>query len=77
MPTNVPPDLLLRSRHIRCADRSDLAVVQRISADAYIAAYVPVLGYIPLPAEDYGPRIECGEVFWRRRSSGPNVGSPT
>jgi ribosomal protein S18 acetylase RimI-like enzyme len=41
-----------------------LAVVQRISADAYIAAYLPVLGYIPLPAEeDYGPRIERGEVW--------------
>src|SRR5262249_46146104 len=43
---------------------SDLAVVQEISADAYIAAYVPVLGYIPLPAEeDYGPRIARGEVW--------------
>ena len=49
---------------IRSADRSNLAVVQRISADAYIAAYLPVLGYIPLPAEeDYGPRIERGEVW--------------
>jgi GNAT superfamily N-acetyltransferase len=53
-----------RPRTIRRADQSDLAVVQGISADAYIAAYVPVLGYIPLPAEeDYGPRIERGEVW--------------
>jgi ribosomal protein S18 acetylase RimI-like enzyme len=49
---------------LRRADQSDLAVVQEISADAYIAAYVPVMGYIPLPAEeDYGPRIERGEVW--------------
>jgi ribosomal protein S18 acetylase RimI-like enzyme len=38
--------------------------VQGISANAYIAACVPVPGYIPLPAEeDYGPRIERGEVW--------------
>jgi ribosomal protein S18 acetylase RimI-like enzyme len=49
---------------LRRARQSDLAVVQEISADAYIAAYVPMLGYIPLPAEeDYGPRIERGEVW--------------
>jgi ribosomal protein S18 acetylase RimI-like enzyme len=49
---------------IRRADQSDLAAVQGISAEAYIAAYVPALGYIPLPAEeDYGPRIERGEVW--------------
>jgi len=57
-------DGAFRPRTIRRADQSDLAVVQGISADAYIAAYVPVLGYIPLPAEeDYGPRIERGEVW--------------
>ena len=39
-------------------------MVQRISADAYIAAYVPVPGCIPFPAEEnYGPRIERGEVW--------------
>lgn len=53
-----------RPRTIRRAGQFDLAVVRGISADAYIAAYVPVLGYIPLPAEeDYGPRIERGEVW--------------
>jgi hypothetical protein len=57
-------DGAFRPRKIRRADQSDLAVVQGISADAYIAAYVPVLGYIPLPAEeDYRPRIERGEVW--------------
>ena len=51
-------------RKIRRAEKADLAVVRRISADAYIAAYVPTLGYVPLPAEeDYGPRIERGEVW--------------
>lgn len=57
-------DGALWPREIRRADQSNLAVVQGISADAYIAAYVPVLGYIPLPAEeDYRPRIERGEVW--------------
>lgn len=57
-------DGTVRPRTIRRADRSDLPVVQGISSDAYIAAYVPVLGYIPLPAEeDYGPRIERREVW--------------
>ena len=57
-------DGAFRPRKIRRADQSDLAVVQGISADAYVAAYVPVLGYIPLPAEeDYRPRIERGEVW--------------
>ena len=48
----------------RNAEPSDLAVVQQISADAYIAAYVPVLGYIPQPAEeDYSTRIARHEVW--------------
>jgi ribosomal protein S18 acetylase RimI-like enzyme len=60
----VASDGPFRPRTIRRADQSDLPVVQGISANAYIAAYVPVLGYIPLPAEeDYGPRIERGEVW--------------
>jgi ribosomal protein S18 acetylase RimI-like enzyme len=57
-------DGAFRPRQIRPAEQSDWVVVQRISADAYIAAYLPVLGYVPLPAdEDYGPRIERGEVW--------------
>ena len=51
------------SRSIRRAGRADLAVVQRISADAYIAAYMAALGYIPKPEEDYSPRIDRGEVW--------------
>ena len=39
----------------------DARMVQRISADAYIPAYMSVLGTIPRPAtEDYGPRISRG-----------------
>ena len=39
-------------------------MIQRISADAYIPAYMAALGTIPKPAtEDYGPRIEKGEVW--------------
>ena len=64
------------ARKIRRADQSDLAAVQRISADAYVAAYIPVLGYIPLPAEeDYGPRIERGEV-WLLACGGSTSGFP-
>ena len=49
---------------IRTAEASDLSVVRQISADAYIPAYMPVLGYIPLPAEeDYSDRIARREVW--------------
>ena len=53
------------SEHImRRADAEDRAIVQRISADAYIPAYMAVLGTIPKPAiEDYGPYIRKGEVW--------------
>src|ERR1700747_2835681 len=57
-------DGAFRPRKIRRTKKSDLAVVQGISAEAYTAGYGPVLGYIPLPAEeDYRPRIERGEVW--------------
>jgi ribosomal protein S18 acetylase RimI-like enzyme len=60
----IASDAAFRPRKIRRADQSDLAVVQGISADAYIAAYAPALGYIPLPAEeDYSRRIDRGEVW--------------
>lgn len=56
MPTN--------TAKIRRADPGDEQTVQRISADAYIPAYMSVLGTIPRPAtEDYGPRIQRGEVW--------------
>jgi ribosomal protein S18 acetylase RimI-like enzyme len=59
---------------IRRADPSDLAVIQQISGEAYISAYVPALGYVPKPAqEDYGPRIERGEI-WILESGGHEVG---
>jgi ribosomal protein S18 acetylase RimI-like enzyme len=59
---------------IRNAEPSDLAVVQQISADAYIGAYVPVLGYIPQPAEeDYSTRIGRHEV-WIIERDGHAVG---
>jgi ribosomal protein S18 acetylase RimI-like enzyme len=49
---------------MRRAEAEDRAVVQRISADAYIPAYRAVLGTIPKPAiEDYGPYIRKGEVW--------------
>jgi GNAT superfamily N-acetyltransferase len=49
---------------LRRADTVDKEAVQRISADAYIPAYMAVLGTIPKPAtEDYGERIEKGEVW--------------
>src|SRR6516165_4272090 len=62
------------SYNIRRAGRADLAVVQQISADAYTPAYMAALGYIPKPAEeDYGPRIDRGEV-WILNSDGRDVG---
>jgi ribosomal protein S18 acetylase RimI-like enzyme len=49
---------------MRRADSGDARMVQQLSADAYIPAYMAVLGTIPKPAtEDYGPRIERGEVW--------------
>ena len=49
---------------IRQANSTDLAAVQQISAEAYIAAYMAVIGVVPKPAtEDYRPRIARGEVW--------------
>jgi hypothetical protein len=49
---------------IRRADPVDKEAIQRISADAYVPAYMAILGTIPKPAtEDYGPRIEKGQVW--------------
>jgi ribosomal protein S18 acetylase RimI-like enzyme len=49
---------------IRLAKPSDLDTIQRISADAYIPAYMAVIGAVPKPAaEDYRPRIARGEVW--------------
>jgi ribosomal protein S18 acetylase RimI-like enzyme len=62
------------SSSIRLAGCSDLPLVQQISADAYVSAYMPVLGYIPKPAEeDYGPRIARREV-WLLECDGRAVG---
>jgi len=48
----------------RQANPVDKETIQRISAAAYIPAYMAVLGTIPKPAtEDYGKRIEKGEVW--------------
>ena len=48
----------------RRANPVDKEAIQRISADAYVPAYMAVLGTIPKPAtEDYGTRIEKGEVW--------------
>jgi GNAT superfamily N-acetyltransferase len=46
------------------ANPADKAIIQRISAEAYVPAYMAVLGTIPKPAtEDYGERIEKGQVW--------------
>ena len=59
------------------ADPRDADTVQRISADAYIPAYMTVLGTIPKPAtEDYSPRIERGEV-WILEIEGEPLTLPT
>lgn len=60
----VRADMPTDAAKIRRAVSPDADTVQRISADAYIPAYTAVLGTIPKPAtEDYGPRIERGEVW--------------
>src|SRR5215469_1630226 len=56
--------MLSKAAEMRRASLDDVNAVRRISADAYIPAYITVLGTIPKPAtEDYGPRIEKGEVW--------------
>ena len=48
----------------RRAARADLSAVQEISKAAYVPAYLEAIGAVPKPAlEDYGPRIERGEVW--------------
>ena len=48
----------------RQASAVDKGAIQRIIADAYGPAYMPVLGTIPKPAtEDYGERIDKGQVW--------------
>jgi ribosomal protein S18 acetylase RimI-like enzyme len=49
---------------IRRAGQSDLETVREISAEAYIPAYMAVIGAIPKPAvENYSPYIARGEVW--------------
>jgi ribosomal protein S18 acetylase RimI-like enzyme len=63
-PASEGHDMPANSAKIRRAGPEDADTVQRISADAYIPAYMAVLGTIPKPAtEDYRPRIENGEVW--------------
>ena len=50
--------------HFRLATADDAALVQAISASAYIPAYQAVVGAVPRPAfEDYAPRIRSGCVW--------------
>ena len=61
----------------RRADSVDKEEIQRISADAYVPAYMAILGTIPKPAtEDYGPRIEKGQV-WILEVEGEPTGKVT
>ena len=48
----------------RLAASDDVSVVSAISAEAYVAAYMPIIGVVPAPAhEDYGRWIDEGEVW--------------
>ena len=48
---------------LRPARAAEAALVREISAEAFVPAYLPVIGTAPRPAtEDYAPRIERGEV---------------
>ena len=64
MPSQMGAEVPTKTSKIRRAAPRDVGMVQRVSADAYIPAYMSVLGTIPKPAtEDYRPRIERGEVW--------------
>jgi ribosomal protein S18 acetylase RimI-like enzyme len=53
---------------VRPAQRDEAKLVQTLSAEAYVPAYLPVIGDIPKPAqEDYSERIARGEVFLLQR----------
>ncbi|MHC5654512.1 GNAT family N-acetyltransferase [Stappia sp. ICDLI1TA098] len=59
---------------IRRALADDLEIVRGITSRAY-AAWVPVLGYPPLPVEeDYAPRIARGEVHLACDGEGAALG---
>ena len=48
----------------RLAERDDLSAVSAISAEAYVAAYMPTIGVVPAPADEkYGRWIDEGEVW--------------
>ena len=50
--------------NFRRAQQADVSVVGAISAEAYVAAYVPIIGVAPVPAhENYGRWIDDGEVW--------------
>lgn len=56
----------------RQAMEHDLNAVQRMSADAYVPAYLDAVGFVPKPAyEDYRDRIERGEVWLLECSTKP------
>ncbi len=56
----VPP----ANSSFRLAELVDAELVRRVSAEAYVPAYLPVIGAVPKPAlEDYGERIQHGQVW--------------
>ena len=58
----------------RRADPEDAALVQTISAEVYVPAYRPVMGYVPKPAiEDYSKWIKERNV-WIAESDGQASG---
>jgi ribosomal protein S18 acetylase RimI-like enzyme len=55
---------LTSSISFRLADLTDSELVRAISEEAYVQAYLPVIGAVPKPArEDYGERIAQGQVW--------------
>ena len=54
----------LASSSFRLAEVSDAELVRCISAEAYVPAYLPVIGAVPKPAlEAYDERIDQGQVW--------------
>ena len=61
-----------QGERIRIARAADAAVVQSISAEAYIPSYATTVGVVPKPAqEDYRDRITRGEVWVLETNDGP------
>jgi GNAT superfamily N-acetyltransferase len=65
---------LMKTRTVRLARPDEAELVRSLSAEAYVPAYLAVIGDVPKPArEDYSDRIARGEV-WLLESAAATIG---